>query len=91
MTRSDFVYVIAAKTGLTKRDAERATDAVFDAIAEIMQEGGRVKFPGFGSFSTRRRAAFTGRHPKTGEPLPIPETTVPVFEPSRQLKEKVNQ
>ena len=90
MTKSDFVYVIAEKTGLTKRDAERATDAVFEAIAEILCGGDRVQFPGFGSFSVRRRAAFTGRHPKTGEPLPIPETMVPVFEPSRQLKEKVN-
>ena len=69
MNKSDFVYVIAEKAGLTKRDAERATDAVFEAIVEVMQAGGKVQFPGFGAFSARRRAAFTGRHPKTGEPL----------------------
>lgn len=91
MTKSEFVYLVAARTGLTKRDAENATDAVFDAIAEQMQAGERVQFPGFGVFRTRRRAAYTGRHPQTGEPLPIPESTVPVFEASKQLKEKVNQ
>lgn len=90
MTKSEFVYLVAAKTGMTKRDAERATDAVFEGILEAMQKGDKVQIPGFGAFKTRRRAAFTGRHPVTGEPLPIPETNVPVFEPSKQLKEKVN-
>lgn len=89
MTKSEFVYRVAEKTGLTRRDAERAADAVFEAIQEAMMQGEKVQVPGFGAFKSRRRAAFTGRNPKTGEPMPIPETVVPVFEASRQFKEKM--
>ena len=90
MTKSEFIYRVAGKTGMTRRDAEYLTDAVLECIVRAIQDGEKVQFPGFGTFKTRRRAAFTGRHPVTGEPLPVPAAVVPVFEPSRQLKEKVN-
>lgn len=90
MTKSDFIYLVAQKTGMTRKDAERATEAVLESITEVVTAGDKIQFPGFGTFKTRLRAAFTGRNPQTGEPLPIAETVVPVFEVSRGLKERVN-
>lgn len=91
MTKSDFVFAVAERSGLTKKDAELAVGAVFDVLTQIMAQGDRLQFPGFGTFKTRVRPPFVGRHPKTGQPLEIGETLVPVFEPSRQLKEKVKE
>lgn len=90
MTKSDFIYLVAEKTGMTRKDAERATEAVLEAITEVMTDGDKIQFPGFGTFKTRMRPAFTGRNPRSGEPLEIAEAVVPVFEVSRGLKEKVN-
>lgn len=90
MTKHEFIDVVAEKTGMTKKDAERATGAVLDAIAEVMASGDKIQFPGFGTFKTRKRAAFIGRNPQTGDPLAIAEAVVPVFEASRGLKERVN-
>ena len=89
MTKSEFVFQVAEKTGLTKKDAELAAGAMFEVLGQLMAEGDKLQYPGFGTFKTRVRPPFVGRHPKTGEPLEIGETVVPVFEPSRQLKEKV--
>lgn len=91
MTKSEFVFQVAEKTGMTKKDAELAAGAVFETLAQVLAAGDKLQFPGFGTFKTRVRPPFTGRHPVTGAPLEIKETAVPVFEPSRQLKEKVKQ
>lgn len=91
MTKGDFVFHVAEKAGLTRKDAELATSAVFEVLTQLMASGDKIQMPGFGTFKTRVRSPFVGRHPQTGEPLPIGETIVPVFEASRQLKEKVNQ
>lgn len=91
MTKSEFIFQVAEKTGLTKKDAELAAGAMFEVLEQLLADGDKLQYPGFGTFKTRVRPPFTGRHPKTGEPLEIGETIVPVFEPSRQLKEKVKQ
>lgn len=91
MTKSEFIYLVAEKTGMTKKDAERATDAVLEAITDVVTCGDKIQFPGFGTFKTRVRPAFTGRNPQTGAPLAIAQAVVPVFEVSPGLKEKVNE
>ena len=91
MTRNELIYQVAEQAGLPKKDAERAIRAVFDTLGQVMAAGDTMQIAGFGTFKTRLRPALTGRHPKTGAPLDIGETRLPVFEPSRKLKEKVKE
>lgn len=77
------------ETGLTKKDATKAVDAVFNAIQDALVKGEKVQLIGFGNFEVRERAARKGRNPQTGEEIEIPATKVPAFKPGKQLKEAV--
>lgn len=90
MKKNEFITLVAEKSGMTKKDAERAADAVFEAIEDVLTAGDRLQLTGFGTFKTRQRKGRMGRNPKTGEAMPIPEATIPVFEAGKQLREKVN-
>lgn len=91
MNKSELIDQISEKAEMSKAAAGRVFDAIFDtstgAIAEAVQAGKHVKIPGFGKFSTRRRAARKGRNPRTGAPIEIPEATVITFSPGKGLKE----
>ncbi len=89
MNKTDLVAEIANRTGLSKKDAEKALNATVDTITDALKKGDRVQLVGFGSFETKTRAARTGRNPKTKETLEIPESTVPVFKPGKALKDEV--
>ncbi len=89
MNKTDLVAEIANRTGLSKKDAEKALNATVDTITDALKKGDRVQLVGFGSFETKTRAARTGRNPKTKEMLEIPESTVPVFKPGKALKDEV--
>lgn len=89
MNKSDLVTRVAKQSSLTRHDAERAVNAVFDGIGDALAAGDKVQVVGFGVFETRKRAARTGRNPQTGGEVSIPETTVPAFKPGGVLKDKV--
>ena len=89
MNKGDMVSKVADKTGLTKKDAERALDATFETISESLSKNEKVQLVGFGTFEVRKRAARKGRNPATGKEINIPETKVPAFKPGKALKEKV--
>jgi DNA-binding protein HU-beta len=89
VTKQEFVDLVARKSGLTKRDAGEAVDAVLDVIAESLGAGKDVSFTGFGKFSVAHRAARTGVNPRTGERLSIAASTVPKFTPGSTLKAAV--
>ena len=72
MNKNDLVSAVADAAGLTKADAGRAVDGVFDSIAGALKSGGDVRIVGFGTFSVASRAATTGRNPRTGETINIP-------------------
>lgn len=91
MKKTDFITLVAGKAAMTKKDAERALDAVLESVEEVLVSGDKLQLMGFGSFETKVRPARTGRNPKTGESMPIAESTVPVFKAGKQLKDKVNQ
>lgn len=91
MKKNEFITLIAEKTGMTKKDAEKAADAVFEAVADVLASGDRLQLTGFGTFKTRVRPARLGRNPKTGEPMQIEEAVIPVFEAGKQLREKVSK
>lgn len=90
MNKSEFVTLVADKTGLSKKDTEKTIDAAFTAIGDALASGDKVQISGFGSFETKQRAARMGHNPRTGEEIPIAAATMPVFKPSKTLKDKVD-
>lgn len=91
MTKADIVDVVSSATGLTKVDTEAVIDGFLATITDSLQRGERVEFRGFGSFSLKVRKPKKARNPGTGEEIHLPERIVPVFKPSKLLKESINQ
>ncbi len=89
MTKVELIAAVTEKTGMSKKDADRAVSAVIDAIAEGLEKGDKVQMVGFGTFEVRTRAAREARNPRTGETIRIPATKVPVFKAGKTLKERV--
>src|SRR3546814_16459397 len=74
-----FRSVVADKTGLSKADATKSVDCVFDAITDSLKTGDEVRLVGFGTFTVSQRAASEGRNPRTGERIQIPASKQPKF------------
>ena len=89
MNKADLVSKVSETTELSKKDATKVVDAVFDAIAEALQSGDKVQLVGFGNFEIRERSARKGRNPQTGEEIDIPASKVPSFKPGKALKEGI--
>ena len=89
MNKVELIAQIAEKSGLSKKDAEKALAAVIDTITEAVSNGDKVQLVGFGSFEVKQREARVGRNPKTKEAIDIPATRVPVFKAGRALKDSV--
>ena len=90
MNKNDLIAAVADSTGLSKADAGRAVDGVFDAITGTMSGGGEVRLVGFGTFSVAQRAATQGRNPRTGETIQIKASKVAKFKAGKALKDAVN-
>lgn len=90
MNKGELIDSIAIQSGLTKADSARALDATLDAITAELMKGGRVTLPGFGSFSTSKRSARSGRNPQTGATIKIKARTVAKFKPGKNLTDAVN-
>lgn len=90
MNKNDLVAEVSAAAGLSKTDAAKAVDSVFDSISGALGGGGEVRLVGFGTFSVSQRAATTGRNPRTGEAIKIPASKQPKFKAGKALKEAVN-
>lgn len=91
MNKAELIASVADKTGLTKKDSERAVNAVMASIEGALAEGKRVSLVGFGSFEVRDRKARQGRNPRTGEAIQVPAAKVPAFKPGKALRESVNR
>ncbi|MFH2129320.1 MAG: HU family DNA-binding protein [bacterium] len=91
LTKSQLIDLISQDSGLPKVETELILEATINRITESLIKGDRIQLYGFGSFETKRRASRQGRNPKTGENIDIPEKTVPVFKPGKQLRELVNK
>ena len=90
MNKTELVAAIAEKTGLTKKDAEKALKAFTDVIAAELVKGEKVQLVGFGTFEVAERAARTGKNPQTGEAINIPASKAPKFKAGKALKDVVN-
>ena len=89
MTKTELIAITAEKTGMTKKDAEKAVTAALEAITAELAEGNRVQLAGFGIFEAKTRAARSGRTPKTNETIEIPASTNVAFKPAKALKDAV--
>ncbi len=90
MNRNELVDAVASKADLTKSAANKAVDAVFDAITDALKEGGDVRLVGFGTFSVAARAASEGRNPRTGEKIKIAASKQAKFKPGKRLRDELN-
>jgi nucleoid DNA-binding protein len=90
MAKKEFVDAVAERAGLSRAEAERVIDAIFDtatgAISQVVHSAGSFQIPGFGKFTRRTRAARTGRNPRTGTTISIPEKTTVGFTAGSALK-----
>jgi DNA-binding protein HU-beta len=90
MTKAELIDAVASASGVTKADAERAIGAFFDVVVKSAKKGDKVAWPGFGSFSTSKSKARTGRNPQTGEAVKIAASTRMKFTSSSTLKAALN-
>lgn len=91
MNKADLVTNMADRSGLSKKDAEKALNAFTESVEESLTKGDKVQLIGFGSFEVRQRAERKGRNPQTKGELTIPASKVPVFKVGKALKETVNK
>lgn len=89
MNKAELISNVAEKTELTKKDSEKAVNAILEAIGAALGKGDKVQLVGFGTFEIRKRAARKGRNPQTGEEINIAAAKVPVFKAGKSLREAV--
>ena len=91
MNKTELISAVAEKTGMSKKDSEKAVNAAFDTITEALAAGDKVQLVGFGAFEVKERGARIGRNPKTKEEIEIPASRVASFKVGKALKEAVTK
>lgn len=91
MNKTELIQAVSEKSGLTKKAASDAVEAVLATISEELVKGDKVTLVGFGTFEVRSRAERDGINPSTREKIKIPATQVPAFKPGKSLKEMVSK
>jgi DNA-binding protein HU-beta len=89
VNKNDLVTAVASSTGLSKADAGKAVDGVFEAITDALKGGDEVRLVGFGTFAVTERAESEGRNPRTGDKITIPASKQPKFKAGKGLRESV--
>ena len=90
MTKSELIDFIASRGELTKSRAELVGNCVFDAMTEALERGDGIEIRGFGSFTVRPYKPYSGRNPRTGEPVKVPAKKLPFFKVGKELRDLVN-
>ena len=86
MNKAELIAAVAEKTGLSKKDTEKALNAAFQTITTSLEAGDKVQLVGFGVFDVKHREARVGRNPRTNEVIHIAASRIPVFKPGKALK-----
>ncbi|MFJ5965067.1 non-specific DNA-binding protein Hbs [Bacillus sp. NPDC093026] len=89
MNKTELINAVAEASELSKKDATKAVDSVFDTILNALKNGDKIQLIGFGNFEVRERSARKGRNPQTGAEIEIPASKVPAFKPGKALKDAV--
>ena len=90
MNKSELIDAVANAADISKADSGRALDAVISAVTKALKKGDQVTLVGFGTFLVRKRAARTGRNPRTGDTIKIKASKIPSFKAGKALKDAVN-
>jgi DNA-binding protein HU-beta len=90
MNKGDIINAIADNAELSKADAGRALDALIEVVKKSLKKGDSVSLVGFGTFAVRKRAARTGRNPRTGATIKIKASKIPAFKAGKALKDAIN-
>lgn len=89
MNKTELVEAVAKSADISKADANKAVDAVVESVTKALSKGDKVTLIGFGTFETRKRAARTGRNPRTGAEIKIAASNIPAFKAGKKLKDAV--
>ena len=89
MNKTELIAAIAEKAEISKKDSEKAVNALFASIEEALVAGDKVQLVGFGTFEVRERKERKGQNPQTKKPITIPATKVPAFKAGKNLKDVV--
>lgn len=90
MNKNELIGAVAETSGLSRSDASKAVESVFETISGALAKGDEVRVVNFGTFSVAKRKASTGRNPRTGEPMTIKASAQPKFKAGKALKDSVN-
>ena len=90
MNKAELIAVVAEKAELSKKDTEKAVNALIEAVTEGLKKGEKIQLVGFGGFEVKQRAARMGRNPKTKEQIQIPASKVPVFKAGKAFKDAID-
>lgn len=91
MNKGELIKTLETKTGFTKKDSEKALNAIVETLTEALSTGDKIQIVGFGSFEVRNRPARTARNPRIGGQIKIAAAKAPVFKAGKALKDSVNQ
>ncbi|MCX4256382.1 MAG: HU family DNA-binding protein [Oscillospiraceae bacterium] len=91
MTKAELINAIAEKSELTKKDAEKALNAVVTSITDALVDGDKVQIVGFGTFEVRERSAKEAINPRTKEKINVPAKKAPAFKAGKALKDAVDK
>lgn len=90
MNKTELIAAMAAKSGLTKKDTEKALNAFIDSVEGALKKGDKVQLVGFGTFEVKSRAARTGINPQTQIPVQIKASKAPAFKAGKAFKDALN-
>ncbi len=91
MNKAELIEHIARQADISKAAATRALESTLGAVKTTLKKGGEVSLVGFGTFAVAKRAARTGRNPRTGEQVPVQEKSVPFFKTGKEMRERLNE
>lgn len=89
MNKSELIEQLSIKKDVSNKKAEDVVNIIFNSLADAMVAGERVEIRGLGSFVIKEYATYTGRNPKTGEPITVRPKKLPFFKVGKELKERV--
>jgi DNA-binding protein HU-beta len=90
VNKAELITAMAEKSGLTKKDSEKALNAFIESVEEALMKRDKVQLVGFGTFEVRERSSRKGRNPQTGEEIDIPAASIPAFKAGKALKDSIN-
>ncbi len=90
MTKADLIAAVAEKSGFSRKDSEKALNAVIASITDALTSGDKVQIVGFGTFEVRERAAKEATNPRTKEKIMVPAKKAPAFKAGKALKDAVD-